>query len=209
VTDEPEYPVVDSDELYRGRIISLRRDSVRMTDGTVADREVVAHLGAVVVAALADEDRLVFVRQYRHPVREWLDELPAGLLDVAGESALDAARRELAEEANLEAARWNVLLDLYPSPGFSTEAVRVFLARELTPAQPDSAFRREHEEMTMTVHRVDVADAVRSALAGKIHNAATVAGVLAVAQLRASGWTGLRPSDAPWPARPASAGAAG
>jgi 8-oxo-dGDP phosphatase len=203
VSDEPAYPVLASESLYRGRIVSLRRDHVRMSDGTVADREVVEHLGAVVVAALDDEDRLVMVRQYRHPVGEWLEELPAGLLDVAGEPALKAAQRELAEEANLAATRWDVLLDMYPSPGFSTEAIRVFLARDLSPAHDDD-FRREHEEITMTVHRVPVAEAVQRAMSGAITNAAAVAGVLAVAHERETGWHGLRPPEAPWPARPGS-----
>lgn len=204
MSDEPAYPVVDSESLYRGRIISLRRDHVRMSDGSVADREVVEHLGAVVIAALDDDDRLVMVRQYRHPVGDWLEELPAGLLDKPGEPALRAAERELAEEANLAAARWDVLLDMYPSPGFSTEAIRVYLARDLRPAQQDDEFRREHEEITMTVHRVPVAEAVRRAMSGAITNAAAVAGVLAVARERDTGWTGLRPADAPWPARPDS-----
>jgi 8-oxo-dGTP pyrophosphatase MutT (NUDIX family) len=204
VTSQPAYPVVDSESLYEGRIVSMRRDHVRMSDGTVADREVVAHPGAVAIAALDDEDRLVMVRQYRHPVREWLEELPAGLLDVAGEPALRAAQRELAEEANLQAGQWHVLLDMYPSPGFSTEAIRVYLARELSAAPRNEDFRSEHEEITMTVHRVAVADAVQRALSGAITNAAAVAGVLAVAHERAAGWGGLRPADAPWPARPAS-----
>jgi ADP-ribose pyrophosphatase len=204
VSDEQAYPVLGSESLYQGRIISLRRDHVRMSDGTVADREVVEHLGAVAVAALDDQDRLVMVRQYRHPVGEWLEELPAGLLDVEGEPALRAAQRELAEEANLQAGQWHVLLDMYPSPGFSTEAIRVFLARELTAAQHDEEFRLEHEEITMTVHRVPVAEAVQRAVSGAITNAAAVAGVLAVARVRDDGWRGLRPGDAPWPARPQS-----
>lgn len=205
MSEEPAYPVVGSESLFRGRIISLRRDHVRMSDGTVADREVVEHLGAVAVAAVDHEDRLVLVRQYRHPVGEWLEELPAGLLDVAGEPALHAAQRELAEEADLAAGRWDVLLDMYPSPGFSTEAIRVFLARELSPASHDDGFRRQHEEITMTVRRVAVADAVARALSGAITNAAAVAGVLAVARALETGWQGLRPADAPWAARPDSA----
>lgn len=205
MSDEPAYPVVGSESLFRGRIISLRRDHVRMSDGTVADREVVEHLGAVAVAALDGDDCLVMVRQYRHPVGEWLEELPAGLLDVAEEPALVAAQRELAEEANLTAARWDVLLDMYPSPGFSTEAIRVFLARDLGPAHHDGDFRPEHEEITMTVHRVPVAEAVHRAMSGAITNAAAVAGVLAVARERETGWQGLRPADAPWRARPGSA----
>jgi ADP-ribose pyrophosphatase len=115
---------------------------------------------------------------------------------------LRAAQRELAEEADLQAARWHTLLDLYPSPGFSTEAIRVFLARDLSAASHDNDFTREHEEITMTVHRVAVDEAVRRAMSGAITNAAAVAGVLAVASALDSGWRQIRPADAPWPARP-------
>jgi ADP-ribose pyrophosphatase len=202
MTASAEYPVVESESLYRGRIISVRRDHVRMSDGEVADREVVEHLGAVAVAALDDDGSLVMVRQYRHPVGEWLEEMPAGLLDVDDEPAVVAAQRELAEEARLQARTWNVLLDLYPSPGFSDEAIRIFLARDLSPVDEDAAFEPEHEEITMTVHRVPLAEATARAFRGEIRNAASVAGILAVAHVRAAGWAGLRPADAPWPARP-------
>jgi 8-oxo-dGTP pyrophosphatase MutT (NUDIX family) len=202
VTAKPDYSVVESEPVFAGRILSLRVDHVRMSDGTVVDREVVDHIGAVAVLALDADDSIVMVNQYRHPIGERLDELPAGLLDVDGEPALDAARRELAEEADLTAARWDVLLDLYPSPGFSSEAIRVFLARDLAPVPERDRFVREHEEITMTVHRVPLDQAVRRALAGAITNASAVAGILAAAQARAAAWTSLRPADSPWPARP-------
>jgi ADP-ribose pyrophosphatase len=129
-----------------------------------------------------------------------LDELPAGLLDVDGESALAAARRELAEEAHLVADEWDLLLDLHPSPGFSTEAVRVFLARDLSASEDD--YTGEHEERTMTVSREPLPDAVRRVLSGSITNAVSAAGILAAVHGRATGWRDLRPADAPWSARP-------
>ena len=144
----------------------------------------------------------MLVNQYRHPVRARLDELPAGLLDVDGELALDAAKRELLEEAALVADDWHVLLDLHTSPGFSTEALRLYLARGLTPAPDRDGFVPEHEERTMTVRREPLGDAVRRALAGKITNATAVAGLLAAIHGRATGWPDLRPADAPWPSRP-------
>jgi ADP-ribose pyrophosphatase len=121
-------------------------------------------------------------------------------LDVNGESALDAAKRELAEEARLAADEWNVLLDLHTSPGFSDEAIRIFLARSLHPVPGD--FEAEHEELTLTVMREPLAEAVRRALSGGMTNAAAVAGVLAAVHGRATGWRDLRPADTPWPARP-------
>ena len=202
MSNTADYAVVESEHLYRGRVLSLRRDRVRMSDGVVADREVVEHLGAVAVAAIDDEGRVLMVNQYRHPVGARLDELPAGLLDVEGEPALHAAQRELAEEAGIRASIWHVLLDLYPSPGFSTEAIRIFLARGLSPIPESERFEPEHEEITMTVRPVPVAEAVRRSLEGSITNAAAVAGVLAAAHGLATGWSSLRPADAPWPARP-------
>jgi 8-oxo-dGDP phosphatase len=194
------YEVVESDVKYRGKLLELRIDQVRMADGSVVEREAVKHPGAVAIVALDSAGKIVLVNQYRSPVGAALDELPAGLLDVDGESALDAAKRELAEEAKLVADEWNVLVDLYTSPGFSTEAVRVFLARELRDGEDD--FEAEHEESTMTVSREPLPDAVRRALSGGITNATSVAGILAAVHGRATGWRDLRPADAPWPARP-------
>jgi ADP-ribose pyrophosphatase len=171
-----------------------------MSDGTVVEREIVTHPGAVAIVALDDKGNVILVNQYRSAIGAQLDELPAGLLDVAGESALAAAKRELAEEAHVAAAEWNVLLDLHPSPGFSTEAVRVYLARDITVSEDDYA--GEHEESTMTVSREPLPDAVRRVLTGSITNATSAAGILAAVHGRATGWRDLRPADAPWAARP-------
>jgi 8-oxo-dGDP phosphatase len=200
VGEQDEYDLVSSEVVYQGKVFGLRKDEVRMTDGKVARREYLDHPGAVVVVALDEEGRVVLVNQYRHPVRARLDELPAGLLDVEGEPALVAAQRELAEEAKLAADHWDVLLDLYPSPGCSDEAIRVFLARGLSPVDTD--FEAEHEEAALTVEREPLSDAVRRALTGQITNASAVAGLLAAVHGRATGWRDLRPTDAPWPARP-------
>ncbi len=195
---EADFAVVDSTSLFQGRIVGVREDVVRMPDGSHAKREIVAHMGAVVVVALDADENVVLVRQYRPAVRAWLTELPAGLLDIDGEPAHIAASRELAEEAQLSAATWHTLLDLYTSPGFSDETVRVYLARDLEPAPRPDGFVVEHEEVTMTVSRMPLRDAVAAALAGEITNAASVAGVLAAAAARADDWRGLRAADLPW-----------
>jgi ADP-ribose pyrophosphatase len=194
-----DYTVVRSEPVYDGALLKLRVDTLRMSDGSEARREIVDHPGAVSVAALDDQDRIVLVNQYRHAVRQRVDELPAGLLDVDGEDPLAAAHRELAEEAGLAAGRWNVLLDLYSSPGFSDEAVRVYLARDLREASPGDDFVAEDEEVAMEVHRMPLDEAVRRALAGEISNSSSVAGVLAVDHARRAGYVGLRAADAPWP----------
>jgi 8-oxo-dGTP pyrophosphatase MutT (NUDIX family) len=194
------YDIVGSETRFKGKVITVRVDNVRMSDGVIAKREVVAHPGAVGVVALDSDGKIVLVNQFRPAIGARLDELPAGLLDVEGESALDAAKRELAEEAGLAADEWNVLLDLHTSPGFSTEAIRIFLARGLSTITSD--FEAEDEELTMTAFREPLAEAVRRALSGGMTNAAAVAGVLAAVHGRATGWRDLRPADAKWPARP-------
>jgi 8-oxo-dGDP phosphatase len=199
--NEDQYPVLASTRQFEGRVISLRTDEVRMSDGTVVTREIVEHPGAVGVVALDDHEQVVLVNQYRHPVRGYLDELPAGLLDVAGEPAVVAAQRELKEETGLAAAEWHVLIDLFTSPGMTNEAIRVFLARGLSDASGDR-FMPEEEEITLTVSRIPLDEAVRRALRGELTNAAAAAGVCAAAAARSAQWRELRPSDAPWPGRP-------
>lgn len=197
-----DYQLLDRERCYEGRVLSLYRDTVEMSDGSHAVREVIEHPGAVAVVALYDNDDVVLVNQYRHPVRARLDELPAGLLDVACEPALECARRELAEEARLAAGDWHVLVDLYTSPGMSGEAIRIFLARELRAKDPAASFAAESEELTLSVHRVPLEQAVQRVRSGEITNGPAVAGLLAAECCRFGAWTTLRPADAPWPARP-------
>ncbi len=196
------FSVVDSEKIFDGAVISVRRDTIRMPDGSTADREIVDHPGAVGILAIDDDDEIVMVNQYRPALGMRLDELPAGLLDVDRESALDAAARELAEEARVQASDWSVLLDLHTSPGFSDEAIRIYLARGLSDVERPDGFVVEHEESSMSVTRVPLSIAVQRVQAGEITNAAAVAGILAAALARKSDWQGLRPADAPWPGRP-------
>jgi 8-oxo-dGDP phosphatase len=195
-----EYEVLSSQPHFDGHIISVHTDQVRMSDGSISTREVVDHPGAVAVVALDDHDRIAVVRQYRHPIGAYLLELPAGLLDVENELPLAAAQRELYEEAALRAARWDLLVDLLSSPGFSTEAVRVYLARDLTEVAPDDRYRPEHEELTLTVARYSLAEAVELAFTGQLRNATAVAGVLATEVAHSHGWRDLRSAHSPWPA---------
>jgi ADP-ribose pyrophosphatase len=183
---------------------------VAMSDGSVAERDVVDHPGAVAVVALDESDpaqvRVVTVTQYRHPAEQRLVELPAGLLDVDGESALAAAKRELAEETALSADTWHVLVDLYTSPGMTNEAVRVYLARHLREISRPADFELAHEEVSMTVQRTSLRELISDIHAGRLTNAIAVAGVLAASHVVDQGIDGagralLRESGAPWPAR--------
>lgn len=203
-----EFPVVDSREVFRGKVFSMLTEQVRYGDGAVI-RDFVKHPGAVAIVPLREgsastsgEPEVLLINQYRHPVGATLWEIPAGLLDIAGEDPLRAAQRELVEEADLRAARWDVLVDYFTTPGGSSEALRVFLARDLTliPAV-ERSFQREAEEAFMTRRWVGLRQAVAAIFAGQMHNPSAVVGVLATAL--ALGLPGvspvsLRPVSAPW-----------
>jgi ADP-ribose pyrophosphatase len=184
--EQHEFSVVDSEEIYRGRVISLRRDTVAMPGGAESVRDVVHHPGAVAVVALHDDDDVVLLRQYRHPLGAHLWELPAGLRDADGEPPLETAKRELAEEAQLAARRWSLLTTTYSSPGFCDEAVLVYLAEGLSDVERPDGFLVEHEEADMTLDRVPLADAVQRVFDGDIRNAIAVVGLLAAAQVRSA-----------------------
>lgn len=196
-----DYQVLSSRPVFQGRVIGLVRDEVTMPGGTTSYRDVVVHPGAVGVVALREGKQgreVLLVTQYRHPVRRQLDELPAGLLDVPGEASVDAARRELAEEAGLQAATWNVLADALTSPGMTDEAIRLFLARDVSETTREV---QEHEELEMTSRWLPLREAVRRVLSGELENAMACLGVLTAAAAERDGFQGLRPADAPWPGR--------
>jgi len=194
-----DFPVAETTDIYRGKVMALRADEVVMPGGGAARREIIEHPGAVALAALDPDDRIMMIYQYRHALGRRLWEMPAGLLDVAGEDPLETARRELREEAGLEAAEWAVLIDIAPSPGFSDESVRVYLARGLT--EVDRPEMGDDEEADLTTRWVSLSVAVRMVLAGTIVNGVTAAAVLA-ANAVAGSPAALRPPDAPWPDRP-------
>jgi ADP-ribose pyrophosphatase len=202
VADTPDgQQVVRSERRFTGMVWSIRTDEVLLDDGQVVVRDVVEHPGAVGVVALDDDGRVLLVRQYRHPVRAYLWEAPAGLLDIEGEDPLAAARRELYEEAGLRASNWHVLVDYFNSPGGSDEMFRCYLARDLTLVDAHERHVGVGEERDMPTTWLPLEDAVRMVLGGALHNPTTVSGVLATYVARAGGWAGLRAADAPWPER--------
>jgi len=192
-----------SETVYIGRVISVRKDRVAMPGGTASQRDVVVHPGAVGVLALDAAGRVLLVEQYRHPVGRRLVEVPAGLLDVAGEKGLAAARRELGEEAGVGADTWQVLVDALTSPGMTDESIRLYLARDVHQVSRDV---QQHEELELTTTWLPLDDAVDRVLSGEIENAIACLGVLAAAEARRRGFVGLRPAEAPWRARPAAGG---
>jgi 8-oxo-dGDP phosphatase len=192
------WPVTASEQLARGQLLTVRRDMVRMPDGAVAGRELAEHPGAVGVVALDAAERVLLIRQYRHPAGALLWEVPAGLRDVVGEPIHLTAQRELLEETGYRAADWRVLADFYTSPGCSTERLRLFLARELTEVPAgERRYVPEHEEAFLTVAWVPLEQAVRQFLAGDLHNGVAGVGILSAYAARQDGFATLRQVDAP------------
>src|SRR5438093_13561683 len=125
------YELLSREMIYRGRIFELSKDQVRFQSGATVQIDVIHHHGGAAVVALTDKREVVLVRQYRHPVGEFLLELPAGKLD-SGDSPDRAAIRELEEEAGFHASDWKLLTTAYPAPGYCGEKVYIFLARDVT-----------------------------------------------------------------------------
>ncbi|MDQ1129021.1 NUDIX hydrolase [Microbacterium sp. SORGH_AS_0888] len=178
--DEPFTPEVVSSELvYAGRVWDVRSDTVRYGDGEIV-RDYVDHPGAVAVVAVDEQGRVLLIQQYRHPIRHRNWEVPAGLLDVPGERPVQAAQRELAEEADLAASRWDDLVSIFTTPGGNDEVIHLFLARDLRPV--GETFAREEEEADIRMEWVPLSEAVEAVLAGRMHNGILAVGVLAAAE---------------------------
>ena len=201
VADTPDTrPILDSQSRFHGRIWSVRSDTVDF-DGHHVVRDVLLHLGAVAVIALDEAERVLLIRQYRHPVAMSLFEPPAGLLDVPGEPPWQTAARELVEEAGYRAGSWHTLVDMLNSPGGSSEAIRVYLARDLEPLPDGRQHTGEAEEGHLPRAWVPLDEAVGLVLAGTIQSPSAVCGILAAARARDGGWRSLRPVDAVWASR--------
>jgi 8-oxo-dGTP pyrophosphatase MutT (NUDIX family) len=170
-------PVVTRETVFDGRVWDIVRETVTF-GGSEMTREYMAHTGAVVVAAIDDDGRLLLINQYRQPIgtRDW--ELPAGLLDMPGENRLAAAQRELAEEADLVATSWRELVAYHPSAGGSDELITVFEARGLSAAP--SVHERTDEEAQIVVRWVPLDEVLAGIAAGRLHNGPLITAALMV-----------------------------
>jgi len=189
VDEVSQVEVVASDVVFEGHIHSVVRERFAY-NGDELMREFIRHPGAVAVLVLDDDDRMLVIQQYRHPIRSRDWELPAGLLDVAGEPLLEAAKRELAEEVDLVAREWFTLADVHTSPGGSDEFARIYLARGVEGS--GEVFAREAEEADIVIRWVALDDVVASIAAGTVTNSLLVIGALAAHAARATGWHSLR-----------------
>lgn len=183
LADRPEsWPVVSSRDLHRDDwVMALRSDTLRRPGAPAAEgdfsRLVLEHPGAVIVLALDDQDRVLCLEQYRHAAQRRFVELPAGLCDVEGEDPERVARRELVEEAGLDAGEWTYLTRAYSSPGITSEVMHFFLARDLRPVERGD-FTPTHEEADMVTRWVAFDDLLDAVLAGRVTDGPLVTAVL-------------------------------
>lgn len=161
--------------VYRGLVVDVEREEAVLPNGTRCEYEVVRHPGGAAAVAMDESGRVCLLRQYRHVAGEWLWEIPAGRVG-AGENPLETARRELGEEAGLEAARWRPLGDVLSSPGVFSEVIHLFAAEQLTPVR---ARPEEHE--VLEVHWLLLEEALAMARRGEIRDAKTVVGLFRAA----------------------------
>jgi 8-oxo-dGTP pyrophosphatase MutT (NUDIX family) len=175
------FEVIASEVTHEGVMSTLRVDEVAMPAGGVASREVAVRPDAVAIVPLTDDGDVVMLRQYRHPVGRYELEIPAGLMDVAGEAEDQAAQRELAEEIGMAAGQLERLTRFWNSAGWTDEATTVFVGRDLRAAAPADDFVAEAEEADMEVVRMPLHEAVALARTGGIADAKTVIGLLLVA----------------------------
>jgi 8-oxo-dGDP phosphatase len=190
--------VVSSTQRFHGRVWDVRTDIVDLGDGQQVERDVVQHPGAVGIVAVDDDLRVLMVNQYRHPVSAVLWEPPAGLLDIPGEDPLDAAARELFEEAAYRASDWSVLIDAFTTPGGSSESVRLYLARGLTPVAEAERYVGDGEERGMLTRWVALQELRAAVFAGELHSPLGIMGILAAASVLIDGISASRPVGSPW-----------
>lgn len=203
--DQPEeWPVTGREVQATGRVQNFIEDQISTPDGQTITRQWVGHTGAVAVMAMDEAGRIAVVHQYRHPVGFRLVEPPAGILDIDGEPAVEAAKRELAEEAQLAATEWHTLVDVFTSPGGLQESIRIFLARGLSVVPHPDGFEVEGEEVDMGLFWLPLDQIVEGIYAGQIQSPTLVSGALALKLAIETGrLSQLRPPEADWPARAA------
>ena len=164
--------LVSSKELLKTKIFWVTEDDAVDPSGFEIKRAIVQHIGSAVMMPIDEKGRVLLVRQYRLPARQYLWELPAGRLDP-GESPLKAAKRELEEETGVKAKKWTRLVSFYPSPGYVGEKMTIFMAEDLTQGESKPM---EDERIEVRWYKAkELDELIRD---GKIHDAKTIIGFL-------------------------------
>jgi len=167
-----EERTISSERIYKGKVVSLRVDKVKLPDGRSSTREIIEHRGAVAIVPLTEEGEIVFVKQYRKPVEMVLLEIPAGTLEE-GEEAEECAQRELIEEIGYRAGKMEKLTEFFLAPGYSSELIRLYLATDLKAEKGDA-----DEDEFLKIEYLSSDEAVEKVENGEIKDAKTIAGIL-------------------------------
>ena len=173
---------IKAEYLYKGKIINVRPDEIELPDGSPAFREVVEHPGGVCVAALTDNDEVLFVRQYRYPYSEVILEIPAGKRDSKDEDPLECGKRELREETGATAENYIFLGELYPTPGYCGEVIYMFGATGLSFGEQDP-----DDDEFLEVEKIPLQKAVQMIMSGEIKDAKTGIAILKLKLLKDNG----------------------
>ncbi|MBO5543492.1 MAG: NUDIX hydrolase [Oscillospiraceae bacterium] len=168
----------DSENIFDGVILNVKRDQVRLPNGHQSVREVIRHVGAVCVVPVTDDGRVVVERQYRYPIDQVITEIPAGKLDSREEDRLHAAQRELKEETGITADSWTDMGLYYPAAAYSDEKITMYLARGLHRGE-----QRLDEDEFLNVELVSMEELIEEILTGKITDGKTQAAILKAAML--------------------------
>ena len=169
---------IQSEAIFDGQVLHVRRDTVELPDGHPATREHILHVGAVAVLALTDTNEVILERQYRYPFHDILTEIPAGKLNSREEDPLSAAKRELAEETGIHAKKWRRLGDFYGSPAILGERLQLFLAEDLSRGQTHT-----DEDEFLEVFQMPLTELVAKVLAGDIPDGKTQVAALRVFEI--------------------------
>ncbi len=169
---------IDSKAVYRGRLLHVFCDTVILPNGNEAIRDLIRHIGAVAVLPITDDGNVIIEHQFRYPVNEVLLEIPAGKLDSKDEDRLEAVKRELREETGYSAREWIELGDLYPTPAYSDEVIRTYIAKGLMKGD-----RELDEDEFIEVERIPLSTLVEDVMSGKIKDAKTQIAILKAARL--------------------------
>jgi ADP-ribose pyrophosphatase len=173
---------LETKTVYRGRLLHVQEDEVRLPDGSDARREYILHPGAAVMLAMPDEGSVLIERQYRYALRQHVYELPAGKIDP-GEDALATARRELLEETGYRAREWQHLLTTYPVVGYSNERIELYLARDL-----EYVGHALDEGEFLEVFTLPLDEALEWVRSGRIVESKTIMGLLLAQRIAAGQW---------------------
>ncbi len=162
--------------LYEGRVFKLLRENVTLTNGVTVDLDIIHHPGAAAMVPMSDDDNVILIKQYRHALRDFIWEIPAGTLDH-NETPLECAKRELIEETGFSASTWEKLGEITPVPGYSNERIHMFCASDLVPAQQDL-----DKDEVLDVHEIPLDKAVEMIHEGAIQDSKTISGIFMAAK---------------------------